>query len=65
MSGVSDTPVFATARLTMRPLICEDAPALFPTLSDPAQRRYLLQPAFDDIDKPGDWLCDVAWKGRN
>jgi len=65
MSEISYTPVLVTARFAMRPLIREDARALFPTLSDPAQCRYLFQPAFDDIDKLGDWLCDVAWKGRS
>ncbi len=59
------TPKLETDRFTMRTLVQDDAAALFPTLSDPAQCRFLLRPAFETIDELADWLCDPDWNGRS
>ena len=49
----------------MRKLVREDTAALFPTLSDPEQCKYMLSPAFETEEKLADWLCDPDWKGRS
>ena len=49
----------------MRKLVREDTAALFPTLSDPEQCKYMLSPAFETEQKLGDWLCDPDWNGRS
>ncbi|XUU59828.1 GNAT family N-acetyltransferase [Erythrobacter sp. HA6-11] len=58
-------PTLETERFIMRPLVREDAAALFPTLSDPEQCRYLWQGAFESIEALADWLCDPEWNGRS
>jgi RimJ/RimL family protein N-acetyltransferase len=57
-------PIISTPRFTMRPLRREDAAALFPTLSDPAQCLYLTRPAFTSEEELWDWLGDPGWNGR-
>ncbi len=59
------TPKLESARFVMRPLVREDAEALFPTLSDPALSRYLIDAEFETVDALGDWLCDPDWNGRS
>ena len=58
------TPILETARFMMRPLVREDAAALFPTLSDPENCKFLLRAPFETIGELGDWLCDPDWNGR-
>lgn len=53
-----------TKRFTMRPLRREDCAALFPTLSDPEQCRYLTRAAFGSEAELWDWLADPDWPGR-
>lgn len=65
MTSDTLTPTLETARFTMRPLVREDAAALFPTLSDAEQCRYLLRAAFKSEEELGDWLCDRDWTGRS
>ena len=55
---------FATARFDLRPLESGDGDALFSTLSNEAQCRFLTRGAFAT---PGDlwaWLADPDWNGR-
>ncbi|WP_394727326.1 GNAT family N-acetyltransferase [Altererythrobacter sp. GH1-8] len=59
------TPTLETERFILRPLVREDAEAFYPTLSDPEQCAFLLQPAFSSIDQLADWLCDREWDGRS
>ena len=59
------TPTLETPRFTMRKLVREDTAALFPTLSDPEQCKYMLSPAFETEEKLGDWLCNPDWNGRS
>lgn len=53
-----------TDRFTLRPLRREDAAALFPTLSDPAQCLYLTRPAFASEEELWGWLAEPDWQGR-
>ncbi len=53
-----------TNRFTMRKLLPTDAAALFPTLSDPSQCRYLTRPAFANEEELWDWLSQRDWNGR-
>ena len=53
-----------TDRFTLRPLRRPDAAALFPTLSDEGQCRYLSRPAFASQDELWAWLADPTWDGR-
>lgn len=48
----------------LRPLRREDAAALFPTLSDEGQCRFLTRPAFESEEELWDWLADPTWNGR-
>ena len=48
----------------MRPLRRGDEAALFPTLSDPDQCRYLSHPPFDSEAQLWDWLAAPDWPGR-
>lgn len=59
------TPVLETKRFTLRPLVRSDASALFATLSDEAQCRFLSRPAFANEDELADWLVDPVWNGRS
>ena len=54
----------STPRFSLRPLRREDAAALFPTLSDEGQCRYLLQGAFESEEALWAWLADPTWDGR-
>ncbi|NVE94189.1 GNAT family N-acetyltransferase [Altererythrobacter lutimaris] len=58
-------PTLETERFIMRPLVRDDAAALFPTFSDPDQCRYLWDAAFEDVGTLADWLCDPDWEGRS
>ena len=62
--SIAPVPTLHTDRFTMRRLLREDAMALFPTLGDEAQCRYLTRPAFSDEDELWGWLADPAWNGR-
>lgn len=57
-------PTLHTERFTMRPLRRADAAALFSTLGDEAQCRYLTRPAFADEEELWGWLADPTWNGR-
>lgn len=59
------TPTLESERFILRPVVREDTSALFPTMSDPEQCRYLLDPAFTDPETLADWLCDTEWDGRS
>lgn len=59
------TPTLETERFVMRELVRDDAEALFPTLSDPEQCRFLTREAFASVEELGDWLCDPVWDGRS
>ncbi len=59
------TPTLETTRFTMRKLVRNDTQALFPTLSDPEQCKFMLSAAFETEEKLGDWLCDPDWNGRS
>jgi len=58
------TPVITTERTTLRPIVREDAAALFPTLSDEANCRYLSRGAFADEQELAGWLLHPDWPGR-
>ena len=58
------TPILKTERFTMRPLVSSDTGALFPTLSDPENCRFMLRAAFQSEEELADWLCDPSWNGR-
>ena len=57
-------PVLKTARFTMRPLERGDEAALFPTLGDPEQCRFLTRPAFTSEEELWAWLTEPGWPGR-
>lgn len=61
---MADIEVLTTERFTMRPLVREDAAALFPTLSDDEQCRYLSRPAFTSEEELWGWLAEPGWPGR-
>lgn len=54
-----------TERFTLRPLVRSDTSALFATLSDETQCRYLSRGAFADEEELANWLCDPDWNGRS
>lgn len=60
---MADVPVLTTPRFTLRPLRRADAAALFPTLSDEGQCRYLSRGAFASEEELWDWLSEPAWPG--
>ncbi len=60
---VERVPLLTTPRFTMRPLQHGDEAALFPTLSDEAQCRYLSHPPFKDEAQLWDWLAPPDWPG--
>lgn len=64
MTSTRATPTLRTARFTLRAIERGDAQALFPTLSDPAQCRFLMQDAFADIGQLEEWLFAPDWNGR-
>ncbi|MBY6128471.1 GNAT family N-acetyltransferase [Qipengyuania aquimaris] len=59
-----DVPTLKTDRFTLRPLRREDAAALFPTLGDETQCRYLTRPAFESEEELWGWLAEPDWNGR-
>ena len=59
-----EVPQISTPRFTLRSLRESDCAALFPTLSDPEQCRYLTRPAFADEAELWGWLADPEWNGR-
>lgn len=59
------TPTLQSKRFTLRPLVRADALALFPTLSDPVNCKFLTRAEFKSIEELGDWLCDSDWNGRS
>lgn len=62
---VSDTPPIDAGRFILRKLEPGDTAALFPTLSDEAQCRYLSRPRFTTMQQLAEWLTDPAWSGRS
>jgi len=58
-------PTLKSERFTLRPLVRADTEALFPTLSDPENCKYLTRAEFKSLDELGDWLCDPDWDGRS
>lgn len=59
------TPTLQTERFFLRALVRSDTAALFPTLSDPVQCRFLTRAAFGSESELGDWLYDPQWSGRS
>ena len=59
------TPILETERFTLRPLVREDAPAFFPTLSSEDHCRYLTRAEFESLKELEGWLCDPDWNGRS
>lgn len=59
------TPIIHTRRFTLRPLVSGDASALFATLSNEAQCRFLSRSAFTSEQELADWLLDPNWNGRS
>lgn len=60
-----ETPTIDAGRFILRKLARADTAALFPTLSDDAQCRYLTRPAFGSEQELADWLTDPDWNGRS
>lgn len=60
-----ETPIIETERFVLRPLMREDAEALFPTLGDEEQCRYLTRAHFSSVEDLAAWLCDPDWNGRS
>ena len=65
MTTVLDSPTLETERFVMRKLVSDDTDALFPTLSDARQCRYLTRAAFSTHQELANWLCDPDWNGRS
>ncbi|MEL6530270.1 MAG: GNAT family protein [Pseudomonadota bacterium] len=61
---MADFTPLSTERFQLRALQPSDAAALFPTLSDPKQCRYLTRPAFASEEELWGWLADPSWPGR-
>lgn len=59
-----EVETLATQRFRLRALQPSDCAALFPTLSDEAQCRYLTRPAFASEEELWGWLADPEWNGR-
>ncbi|WP_283178560.1 GNAT family N-acetyltransferase [Gemmobacter sp. 24YEA27] len=64
MTSGPATRTFDTTRFTMRALMRSDTAALYGTLSDEAQCRYMSQPHFTSLEALADWLTDSEWPGR-
>ncbi|MEM7689913.1 MAG: GNAT family protein [Pseudomonadota bacterium] len=58
-----DVPTLITPRFVMRPLERGDAAALFPTLSDEEQCRYLSRKKFASEEELWGWLAEPGWPG--
>ena len=58
-------PTLETTRFVLRKLERSDATALFPTLSDEEQSRYLSQGPFGSLPELEHWLLDPEWEGRS
>lgn len=54
----------STVRFTLRPLQESDCAALYSTLSDTDQCRFLTRPAFASEEELWGWLADPTWNGR-
>lgn len=65
LENVPQVEALRTERFTMRSLRRGDEAALFPTLSDPVQCRYLTRPAFTSEGELWSWLADPDWDGRS
>ncbi len=65
MTQNPDTPTLETERFVLRKLVGDDTAALYPTLSDPDQCRYLTRAEFASPQELTDWLCDPEWNGRS
>ncbi|MDJ0978109.1 MAG: GNAT family protein [Erythrobacter sp.] len=61
---MDEVPTLTAARFILRPLRRSDAGALFPTLSDAGQCRYLSRPAFACEEELWGWLAEPDWPGR-
>ena len=61
--AMTAVPTLITPRFTLRPLRRSDAAALFPTLSDAEQCRYLSREAFASEEELWGWLADPDWPG--
>ena len=60
---MADVPILITPRFTLRPLERADAAALYPTLSDEGQCRYLSREAFASEEELWGWLAEPGWPG--
>lgn len=61
----TETPTLDAGSLVLRALERSDAPALFPTFSDPQHCLYMSRAHFDDPGTLADWLTDPEWNGRS
>lgn len=61
----TETPTLDAGSLVLRALERSDAPALFPTFSDPQHCLYMSRPHFDYQEALADWLTDPEWNGRS
>ncbi|GAB1378379.1 GNAT family N-acetyltransferase [Pararhodobacter aggregans] len=64
MTSDLPTPTLTTRRFLLRALQRSDAAALYGTLSDEGQCRYLSRPHFTSVEELADWLTDPDWPGR-
>ena len=61
---IPSVPTLHSERFRLRPLVRDDARALFPTLGDPQQCLYLTRPAFGSEEELWGWLAEPGWNGR-
>ncbi len=60
---MTEVQTIRTARFVLRPLRRADAAALFSTLADDEQCRFLTRPPFVSEDELWDWLAEPGWPG--
>lgn len=64
-TSILNTPEIDAGRFTLRKLVREDTTALFPTLSDEKQCKFMSQPHFETEEELANWLTDSTWPGRS
>lgn len=64
-TSILNVPEIDVGRFTLRKLVRENTAALFPTLSDENQCKFLSQPHFETEEELADWLTDSTWPGRS
>ncbi|WP_249340599.1 GNAT family N-acetyltransferase [Sphingomonas sp. 2SG] len=56
---MSDTPTLTTARLTLRPLVPDDAEALFPAMADPEVMHWWSRGPFASVEELRAYFADM------